>query len=360
MAKIQRIISVYGLPEKTVKRLNYYCELLANKLSDQWLVSKDHIHCDVTITNTDYINRQSSHNIDPERTIILNEKNAHVAGFKYVLNFPVMSERLLEVLNSISLNKNIQQPIRKTTTTQKPKTFSFSAFFDKLKSFSFFSNSDSLKVPKPEHMISSQVFAERLSHQVSASAFNSHKIVFLGSPGSGKTTTMRSAGALKEQQSDMDTITHETTIGVDQGRISLDDKTVLNLISNPGQMGLGFMWDMTAQDADAFVIVLDMSHKNPLSELNFFMNMLKGKYNHKTILNCALTHCDESKHDLSAIKLKIVERVGNHLHLYQYDARNKEQSLNMIKDIGKRVIKKKAQNKIIPINRKRKDIAKSG
>ena len=117
---------------------------------------------------------------------------------------------------------------------------------------------------------------KKLLSSINPDASKTYKLVFLGNPGVGKTTAIRSASnqdVLETEVNPTDSVAvtkGATTIGIDYGQYQMEDGSKLNLIGNPGQMRFGFMWDITAKNADAFVILVDMSHKDPVSEFEFF------------------------------------------------------------------------------------------
>ncbi|WP_395373708.1 ADP-ribosylation factor-like protein [Marinicella sp. W31] len=213
---------------------------------------------------------------------------------------------------------------------------------EKIKHLDFFSPIGETYTPK--NIISSAAFAKKLLPKNLINCRKEYKLVILGSAGSGKTTTLRSIGGLNPSNTRNSEADKERIVGIDYGRISLTDDLKLNLIGYSGRVQFKYMWEATAKDADAIMVLLDMAHENPLSELKFFLKMLRNKYAYQGDIICALTHTDHSKHNIETLKKKVIAEAGKNTQLYQYDPRSKLQSLKVITDIGHDITKRKAHN----------------
>lgn len=221
-------------------------------------------------------------------------------------------------------------------------SFSLKALIDKVRHMPLFHHDE--KIHTPKNLISSAAFAEKLLQKTPVKNQRQYKLVILGSAGSGKTTTMRSIGSLEASETKQEG-GKEHIVGIDYGKIALSDDLKVNLIGYSGRVQFNFMWEATAKDADAFLILLDLAHENPLAELDFFLKMLRIKYGYKNSIYCALTHSDHSKHDIEKTKKKVVKRAGKNTELYLYDPRSKLQSLKVITDIGHAITRNKARRK---------------
>ena len=213
---------------------------------------------------------------------------------------------------------------------------------EKIKHLDFFSPIGETHTPK--NIISSATFAKKLLPKNLIDRKKEHKLVILGSAGSGKTTTMRSIGGLKPSNSKSNDPDKEYIVGIDYGCIALNDNLKLNLIGYSGRVQFKYMWEATAKDADAIMVLLDMAHENPLSELKFFLKMLRNKYGYQGNIICALTHTDHSRHNIEEVKKEVIAQAGKNTQLYQYDPRSKLQSLKVITDIGNDITKRKTHN----------------
>jgi signal recognition particle receptor subunit beta len=110
----------------------------------------------------------------------------------------------------------------------------------------------------------------------------SYKVLFVGSPGSGKTTAIRSISEIDVVDTDTQvsdsTIKRKrtTTVGMDYGKISLSEDQVLHLYGTPGQERFKFMWELMvsdlAKDASSLILLVDNTRNYPLKDLDFYLN----------------------------------------------------------------------------------------
>ncbi len=110
----------------------------------------------------------------------------------------------------------------------------------------------------------------------------SYKALFIGSPGSGKTTAIRSISEIDVVDTDTkvsdSTIKRKrtTTVGMDYGKLTLNDDTSLHLYGTPGQERFKFMWDLMvsdlAKDASAVILLVDNTRNYPLKDLDFYLD----------------------------------------------------------------------------------------
>ncbi len=104
------------------------------------------------------------------------------------------------------------------------------------------------------------------------------KIIFTGTVGAGKTTAIRAV-------SEIDAITTEaiasdevaqiketTTVGMDYGEVTIDEGLVLRLYGTPGQERFRHMWKILADGALGFVILVDNTRDDPISDLCIYLD----------------------------------------------------------------------------------------
>ena len=95
------------------------------------------------------------------------------------------------------------------------------------------------------------------------------KVVIAGSYGAGKTRFINTASEIETVSTEVDLKDQSgpkktTTVSMDYGRITLEDKTQLNLFGTPGQDYLDFMWDILSKGMQGFVFVVDSSDRDSL------------------------------------------------------------------------------------------------
>lgn len=107
-----------------------------------------------------------------------------------------------------------------------------------------------------------------------------HKILFTGTAGAGKTTAIAVVSEIPPLSTDV--INHDdqlgkptTTVGLDYGELTLEGGEKLRLYGTPGQIRFNFMWKILAQGAMGLVILVDNSRPNPLADLDNYLNVFK-------------------------------------------------------------------------------------
>ncbi len=98
------------------------------------------------------------------------------------------------------------------------------------------------------------------------------KILVTGAFNSGKTMFVRTASEIeivtterRITEAEDAKVKDETTVAMDYGQVRLDD-TLMHLYGTPGQDRFDFMWSILAQDADAFVLVVDSGDRGSWME----------------------------------------------------------------------------------------------
>ncbi len=109
-----------------------------------------------------------------------------------------------------------------------------------------------------------------------------YKVLFVGSPGSGKTTAIRTISEVDVVDTDAtvsdSTIKRKrtTTVGMDYGKLTLSDDNVLHLYGTPGQERFKFMWELMvsdlANDATAMVLLIDNTRNYPFKDIDYYLS----------------------------------------------------------------------------------------
>ncbi len=103
-----------------------------------------------------------------------------------------------------------------------------------------------------------------------------YKIVFTGPMGAGKTTAIDALSESAPIRTDVasydqsESAKATTTVGLDYGRLQLDDETVLKLYGTPGQKRFDFLWRPLANGALGVIILLDAMRPDIAGDLQIY------------------------------------------------------------------------------------------
>ena len=107
------------------------------------------------------------------------------------------------------------------------------------------------------------------------------KILFIGPPGAGKTTSIGMISEIpvittEAVASDETALLKETTtVGMDYGELHIDESLILRLYGTPGQRRFSHMWEVLAKGALGFLILVDNASPWPLSDLAIYLDNFK-------------------------------------------------------------------------------------
>ncbi|MCS4236927.1 GTP-binding protein [Stenotrophomonas rhizophila] len=159
-----------------------------------------------------------------------------------------------------------------------------------------------------------------------------HKIVVLGSMGSGKSTLVRAiaAGAV------IDTDVHNsdrqgadkasTTVAMDYADIDLPNGDRLRLYGTPGQQRFDFLWPILLQGASGVVLLLDATRGTAIAELEAYLGVLL-QHAAQVPAVIGVSRLDLApQFDLEACAVR-AGREGRWLPVVPLDARDREQGL---------------------------------
>lgn len=121
------------------------------------------------------------------------------------------------------------------------------------------------------------------------------KLVFVGPPGAGKSTAIRSVSDLPPVSTEVQHSDEKrsTTVAMDFGEITLDDGEVVQLYGIPGQDRFEFIWPMIADSAVAAVFMLDARSPDPMAVLQGYLDSFASTVRDATCL-LAITHSDQA------------------------------------------------------------------
>jgi serine/threonine protein kinase len=108
-------------------------------------------------------------------------------------------------------------------------------------------------------------------------ARKTYKILIAGPVGVGKSTaihTISDSGMLAREAFATDSVQErkeQTTVAMDYGSLDISDNERILLYGVPGQERFNFMWHILQKEAIGLVLLIDNGRRNPLGDLDFFL-----------------------------------------------------------------------------------------
>lgn len=169
------------------------------------------------------------------------------------------------------------------------------------------------------------------------------KLVVFGEVGAGKTCLVRTLSEITpfetEEKSTVEIGKEFTTVGIDYGRIALDEDTALGLYGVPGQERYQFLWDMV--NSSLWGVVLLVRYLDPAQfEAAHFNHVLDYFYGNGEQTPCvvAMTHCDlEDRKDVAALSDNIQAALNNRgmtAPVLSVDARDQGSAMTILHTIN--------------------------
>lgn len=163
------------------------------------------------------------------------------------------------------------------------------------------------------------------------------KIIFAGSIGSGKTTSINSVSdinALPINEIKTDDKTREllekTSASIDYGQIHLQDKTTVHLYGAPGQDSFDFMWNILSLDALGVVILINNTAKDPLHDLDIYLKTFTEHLRNRSVV-IGITSTDVSqKPDIETYRVHVSSQNQN-IPIFTLDARDPDMVKTLVK-----------------------------
>jgi signal recognition particle receptor subunit beta len=160
------------------------------------------------------------------------------------------------------------------------------------------------------------------------------KMAIVGEIGSGKTQLVNTLSEISpfttEVKSTVDIGKQYTTVGIDYGRLSLSDDTVLGLYGLPGQARYDFLWNMVSESLWGVIILIKFSetfqYKDLAKALQFF-----DKHNYGVPIVIGLTHSENASKESLAKIISMINLVlddqGIVAPIIPFDARRSDSAL---------------------------------
>jgi signal recognition particle receptor subunit beta len=163
----------------------------------------------------------------------------------------------------------------------------------------------------------------------------SHKIVFAGAMGAGKTTAIRSISDVEPVSTDVENFEGggggklHTTVAMDFGKVKLDDKTQLSLYGTPGQERFKFMWPIVSRDAFGLVFLINNNSDNPLELLDVYLKHFRPTID-KSAAVVGITCSDLTKKHTADDYQDIIKNHSLKMPAFSIDARRRDDVLLLL------------------------------
>lgn len=173
---------------------------------------------------------------------------------------------------------------------------------------------------------------------------NALKIVFVGNVGSGKTTAVTVISEMpivgsEVKATEQDALHRKltTTVGLEYGVAHINN-TKLHIYGTPGQRRFDFMASIACKGAAGMVVLIDNGHKEPLTELDYFLQF-HGDFlkEHPSIIG--ITHYDDNNTETNLIEYhNYVRTNGFSSAVMRLDARKKDQVEKVVKKLHAEIV----------------------
>ncbi len=299
-------------------------------LLNKWLFADDFVESHVCFIRDDYLEKMDKDKLNRSQvTVVVNMSGTSNSDYKYQISAPLTASAIKSVLNKISREEEF-----------KASKFSLGGTGDKVEKFKsafsrirkkFFGKKTDTSIHLEQKR--KKKFVAGLMKKINPTNNLPFKVVFLGSPSSGKTTAIQSVSkgeALNSDVSASDSVAgmkSRTTVGVDYAEYILEgigsQECTMQLFGTPGQVKFNFVWDMVGKSANAFIVLIDMSRPEPLSYLKFYLKFLSNEFDESVPVYCALTHTDKFQGNVIDVVGSIKKKHAKLKGVYVIDARKK-------------------------------------
>lgn len=343
VSKANKTLSLPQLDESLVGVIASYCHLLKSRLQDNWSVNRINNQSDVIFLRE---NEEANTDID-DRTkakVILSKNPSdlieRIGGeiLTYRISYPINSSKILGVLNAISESKVLKDSKGVNFKMGFSLKNAFSKFMHSIKEIKSSASQTIKKTPAR-----SQNVATKIMELGNPDALKTLKVVFLGRPGSGKTTAISSAcdnNILTSEVKATDTVgllKQNTTIGIDFGEYNTP-KAKLRVYGTPGQKRYDFVQNQTVDKANIYVILVDLSSVAPYAEFLHYREIIDQSGNRDAMKVVAFTHYDIKEHNMAQLSKEIRHKCNDEILTVKVDTRQKDEVRFMLNKVTEMVL----------------------
>jgi len=166
----------------------------------------------------------------------------------------------------------------------------------------------------------------------------SHKIIFSGSVGAGKTTAIAAISDKNvvstdaRASDDVKLKKATTTVAMDYGVLELEGGTRIHLYGTPGQQRFDYMWEILSVGGLGLVILVDNTAKDPVGEMDFYLRNFRSFLKGKPVC-VGITRMDLAPEPrLDAYQQKLIE-LGRYAPVFEVDARNANDVKTLVRSL---------------------------
>lgn len=163
------------------------------------------------------------------------------------------------------------------------------------------------------------------------------KLAIVGEVGAGKTQLVKTISEISpfatEARSSVEIGKEFTTVGIDYGRLSLDEQTALGLYGLPGQRRFHMLWTMVQKGLWGLLVLVKHGDGLNLDELDHILEFFNPKASGLPVV-IGITHCDGAESNELEVISEFIEFVlARHevvAPIVPVDPREKDSSLVLL------------------------------
>ena len=167
------------------------------------------------------------------------------------------------------------------------------------------------------------------------------KLAIVGEVGAGKTQLVTTLSEIQpfntEAESSVDIGKQYTTVGIDYGRLKLDNETALGLFGMPGQERYSFLWEYAKDSLWGLVMLVKFTEQPNLENLDKLLQFFAPTEN-QTACIVGITHCESAATaDLQVLKNDLQGMLALHntqAPMVQIDARDNDSAMTILHTIN--------------------------